>query len=197
MTTPEQNKIDTAEYGRIYDAVESKAKGTVQYFLDNNDIAGEDTATIISSVIGNVIDRSLIALKSGYEFEAMTKDIAIKDVNLQVAAATKDFKISSANLDTQLKTKKLATQDLVDLKMTSEKLYIDTQKTELSASVIYNNKIKTLDSLSDLWGTLGAGGLVVPAAGWTTVFEIAKDLASTTMPIVTDFQAGVTRVPVV
>jgi len=89
----------------------------------------------------------------------------------------------------------LSTVELNNLKIIADTEYVNTQKTELSASVIYNNKLKVFDSLSDLWGTLGAGGLVVPEAGWSPIFNIAKDLANVTLPTnIASFQNAIKKV---
>jgi len=86
----------------------------------------------------------------------------------------------------------LSTVELQNNQIIAQTEYAQTQKTELSASVIYNNKLKVLSSLSSLWGTLGAGGLVVPEIGWEPVFEIASELGNTTLPSLSSFQADIT-----
>jgi len=367
MTVEEKQKLDLVEYGRIYDGIETKAKATVDYFIQNNDIVGTDSATIIASVINNVIDKSLEAVKVGIDAsmaldlhkdnieinkqkklqETKNTDI-IEQKKLQSIENTKGisdnvftqkqinthkvystyldninkehkntaeeikngkvkfnytfyksyYDSTNTKIDTQLidedsitldvehilsidtttddpryeydsqtdryyfvykgiakanstvkgylsstegdtlfiadsegnyevrmrienandkatikyikdttyplfkDYKRIASKELIDgggissielanYKTIADTQYVDTQNQELKNSVIYNNKIKTLDSLSDLWGTLGAGGLVVPESGWKPIFEIANDLANTTIPSLSSFQSDI------
>ena len=73
MITELKNKIDTEEYKRVYGVISGEAKTTVKDFLDNSDLTGEETAGVITGVINNVIDKSLVALQSGYDIELMQK----------------------------------------------------------------------------------------------------------------------------
>ena len=67
-------------------------------------------------------------------------------------------------------------------KAENEALYVAEQKTQLTASVGYNNKIKALDSLADTYGTFGAGGLTLSSDMWGTYFSIVSDLSTATAP---------------
>ncbi len=273
MVTQEANKIDLVEYNRIYSGIEEKAKATVDYFLENNDISGSDSAGIITSVINNIIDKSFVGVKSGYEIEHAKTTNEIGKEKLEQSRRSTPFVLDSMRIDNDIKEQKyiteqlrnggisydytfyrsyidangdkietdfiddetisvevevivyddegntntelqakdfvlfrdykrvasktrndgtaLSTVELNNLKIAEDTEYIQTQKEQLVASVVYNNKLKVLDSLSDLWGTLGAGGLVVPTAGWTPIFSIANDLANTAMPSLTSFQSGI------
>ena len=115
------------------------------------------------------------------------KDVSIATIGEFVADQTKGDKIltSTYKKDVEKVTKDVAESALngksafatVQLeKLSNETNYVKTQDTELSASVIYNNKIKALDSMADTYGTLGAGGLIVPANMWTPYFDIIDDL---------------------
>ncbi len=88
----------------------------------------------------------------------------------------------------------LSLAELQNLKIQEETDYIQSQNTQLVASVGYNNKLKVLNSLSSLWGTLGAGGFIVPETGWKPVFEIAHELGGTTLPSLATFQTDITSV---
>jgi hypothetical protein len=59
---------------------------------------------------------------------------------------------------------------------------IKTQEIELRASVVYNNKIKALDSMADTYGTFGAGGLTVSSDMWKVYFEQIKSLTNISLP---------------
>ncbi|MCK5111060.1 MAG: hypothetical protein KAQ94_06020 [Arcobacteraceae bacterium] len=86
----------------------------------------------------------------------------------------------------------LSTAELQNLKIAEETNFIQTQAQQLIASVIYNNKIRGNDSLTELFGTLGAGGLVVPDVGWNAVFDVFKELTGSTISFKT-FQKNVTK----
>lgn len=74
-------------------------------------------------------------------------------------------------------------------KAENEALYVAEQKTQLTASVGYNNKIKALDSLADTYGTFGAGGLTLSSDMWGTYFNIVADLSGATAPTSTTVTA--------
>ena len=81
----------------------------------------------------------------------------------------------------QLATQTVQQQPQVDAtveKLIADKLFTQTQEIELSSSVIFNNKIKALDSYADMIGTMGAGSLVISSDMWTTFFEMISGLNS-------------------
>ncbi len=84
----------------------------------------------------------------------------------------------------------ISSVELAMYKVIEDTNFIATQSKELSASVIYNNKVKALNSLSELFGTLGAGGMIINDTGWTTIFDLVEELSNITTA--TDgFQAGI------
>lgn len=62
------------------------------------------------------------------------------------------------------------------LKTQADTAFVGTQDTELTNSVKYNNKIKALDSYSDMIGTMGAGSLIISTDMFTTFFEMVGGL---------------------
>lgn len=63
-------------------------------------------------------------------------------------------------------------------KTAADTAFVGTQETELSNSVIFNNKIKALDSYGDMIGTMGAGSLVISTDMWSSFFAMVDDLNS-------------------
>ncbi len=59
MILGEEFKLDTTEYSRVYKALETDAKKTVDYFLENNTLTGEQVSGVIASTIETLIDKSL------------------------------------------------------------------------------------------------------------------------------------------
>lgn len=100
------------------------------------------------------------------------KDVAKKAEDLTVLIATRQNRIDQAavNLD----------------KATKEAEYIGEQKTQLTASVGYNNTIKALDSYSSTLGTIGAGGLGVTTAMWSVYYGMIESLTNQTAPAAND-----------
>lgn len=81
----------------------------------------------------------------------------------------------------QLATTTVQQQPMLDaqvLKTSADTAFVTTQETELSASVIFNNKIKALDSYGDMIGTMGAGSLSISTDMWTSFFGMVNDLNS-------------------
>lgn len=79
----------------------------------------------------------------------------------------------------QLATQTVQQQPVLDSqvdKTAADTAFVDTQKAELTASVGFNNKIKALDSYSDMIGTMGAGSLVVSSDMWSKYFSMVQDL---------------------
>lgn len=61
-------------------------------------------------------------------------------------------------------------------KMLADTNFVKEQKTQLGYSVTYNNRIKVSEKYIETLGNIALGGLSVPAAMWTTYFEMANDL---------------------
>lgn len=75
------------------------------------------------------------------------------------------------------KASKIALATLQVMKLQNEAALVAEQKTQLIASVDYNNKIKVVETLGSTFGTGLAGGMVMPTAGWTVLFNICNDLS--------------------
>lgn len=98
---------------------------------------------------------------SGYE-----KDKALSETTVVQGVETAKISQATAQLD----------------KTNAEKDYIDTQKSQLIASVTYNNKIRAMNALGQTYGTFGAGGLTVSGDMWNTYFTIASELSAAALP---------------
>jgi len=64
-------------------------------------------------------------------------------------------------------------------KTVADTSFTATQEAELIASVGYNNKIKALDSMGDMIGTMGAGSLTISEDMWSFYFSMIRELVST------------------
>jgi hypothetical protein len=132
------------------------------------DMYGTVYMTMAQSAMAQSVQFALAKRNAELRADMSEQELAIKTAEATVASSTTADKIGMAG------------QQLA--KLTAETSYIDEQETQLINSVNFNNKIKSLDSLADTYGTLGAGGLTVSSDMWTTYFEIVSDLATTTAP---------------
>ena len=106
----------------------------------------------------------------------------IADHKVILDAEFDDDKIDSdlyakALLSLMQQTMQLATSTVQQQpKIDADVAFTTTQDTELTNSVLFNNKIKALDSYGDMIGTMGAGSLVISTDMWTTLFAMINDL---------------------
>lgn len=142
--------------------------------FDAGRITGDSFAKAYISIMNNVLNQSIqFALtKRAAELKAdsLNEDVLKKqeDYLVQTSAGVREAKVDNI----------IAQKD----KAENEALYVAEQKTQLTASVGYNNKIKALDSLADTYGTFGAGGLTLSSDMWSTYFSIVSDLSTATAP---------------
>ena len=69
-------------------------------------------------------------------------------------------------------------------KLVADTSFVTAQEEELRASVIFNNKIKALDSMGEMIGTMGAGGLVISTDMWSFYFLMIRELKSSKTKLV-------------
>jgi hypothetical protein len=179
--------FDTTEYQAIYNAMETQAIATTETFFNNYALTGEEQATVISSVMTNLITSALRGMHTEHE-------IALQQEKLTLEQSLRAEKIESADLENQIKSHRLnTTMPKQDEKIDADKDFVVEQKAQLSATVGYNNKIKTLGHFTSLFGTMGAGGMIVPDEGWAFISAIGNDLTSQTLTSA-GFQSGVTTI---
>lgn len=137
-------------------------------------IDGDAYARVYASVMNNIINQAMqFALtKRSAELRAdgLNEDVLKKQEDYEVQTGTD---VRQAKIDTIIAQKD---------KTENEALYIAEQQTQLVNSVGYNNKIKTLDAFADTYGTFGAGGLTLSSDMWSTYFNLANDIAESTVP---------------
>ena len=61
-------------------------------------------------------------------------------------------------------------------KLAADTAFVTEQRVQLGYSVVYNNRIKSLDNYSDMIGNLGVGGFVISEDMWTTYFKMINDI---------------------
>jgi len=130
------------------------------------------------------------------QIASIAKDNLIKDK--QVAKIdeeidlleSQDLELKESILDRQQKrpvevsnlTKQGTLIDGQVAKMTEDKLYVIAQKTSMQEQVTHNKIIKSMDSMGDMIGTLGAGGLVPNSTMFGVYFRLNKLLTGEAEP---------------
>jgi hypothetical protein len=67
-------------------------------------------------------------------------------------------------------------------KMTEDTLYVIAQKESMLEQVEHNKIIKAMDSMGDMVGTLGTGGLIPNTEMFKVYFELNKQLTNVALP---------------
>ncbi len=130
------------------------------------------------------------------QITSITKDNLIKDKQVTKLdeeidlLESQDLELKESILDRQQKrpvevanlTKQGTLIDGQVAKLSEDKLFVIAQKTSMLEQVQDNKKIKAMDSMADMIGTLGAGGLVPGTAILQTYFELNKGLTGVNLP---------------
>ena len=125
-----------------------------------------------------------------------TKDLLIKDKQVErldkeiLLLDAQEDEMQESILDRQQKrpvevanlTKQGTLIDGQIAKMTEDKLYVIAQKTSMIEQVSHNKIIKAMDSMADMIGTLGAGGLVPNSTMFGVYFRLNKLLTGEAEP---------------
>ena len=123
----------------------------------------------ITTLYETLITKHISILNDQFDAERINSDLYAKAL------------VSLMQPTMQIATSTIQQQPILDsqvAKTAADKEFVDTQKTELSASVVYNNKIKALDSYADMIGTMGAGSLVISSDMFTAFFNMVGALNS-------------------
>ena len=67
-------------------------------------------------------------------------------------------------------------------KVAADTAYVETQEDKLIEQVEHNKIIKAMDSMGDMIGTVGAGGLKPTASMWSVYFNLNQQLSGITPP---------------
>ena len=163
VTTSEAGIVTGSGY--FDDLMETISKHLVAQY-DQGRLTGDTYAKAYVGLIQSTLSQSV-------QFALAKRNTEIKaDSSAQeLITKTNEATISTGTVQTKIDT---ATSQ--KNKIDAEGNYIAEQKIQLINSVIYNNKIKAIDSLSDTYGTFGAGGLTVDADMWAVYFSLIANL---------------------
>lgn len=143
-------------------------------------------AQLASVTVSKTFDQAIIILDKAAK---LPKELTEMDKKIDIATQ-QELELQESILDRQQKrpvevanlTKQGQLLDKQIEKLTEDILYIVAQKTSMLEQVGHNKIIKAMDSMGDMIGTLGAGGLVPGAAMFEVYFELNKSLTNSKLP---------------
>lgn len=157
---------------------------------------GQLANTTVSKTFDQALELVEKSLKIPKEFQMLEKELTIKDK--QVAKLDAEIDVTTAQeeelresiLDRQtrrpLEAANLTKQgNLLDkqvAKLEEDKNYVVSQRTSMLEQVQHNKIIKSMDSMGDMIGTLGAGGLVPNPTMFEVYFDMNKALTNIKNP---------------
>ena len=171
--------VDITQIGSVYNSLETKIKTTLDEQWNSGRLTGSDYAQVLSNTLVQAMQLSVQSVQNQPSIDArialtnVQKDNAIKQ-GLQLAEQLKlaqDTHVSKVELSQNQANKVLSDKELVN-----------AQKNGITQQVIDNRKIKVLSSLSETYGTFGAGGLTMSSDMWKTYFDIASNLSGIAGP---------------
>lgn len=177
----------STDVGDAYTVLEAKVLGTLNTEYDANRLTGDAYAKTVASVIPALLQS---AIQTAYkqhtvdeEEELLAKQVEEMEKKVCIAEATCELTLAQAETERQKTDMVIAqknqvidtTEEQVPLLVAQREL-AETQARELISSVIFNNKIKSLDAYSDMIGTLGAGSLAISTDMWTAFFDMVADI---------------------
>lgn len=175
------------------------AASTISKAMDQSIIIVDKTSKIAleNALLQKQIDveQKNIELKNA-QITSISKDDTIKDKQASKLDEEIDLVIEQKNemkesvLDRQQKrpvevanlTKQGALIDGQVSKINEDKLYVIAQKTSMLEQVGHNKIIKAMDSMADMIGTLGAGGLIPSSEMFKIYFTLNKNLTTVDLP---------------
>jgi hypothetical protein len=171
----------------IFDRLISAVNSNIKIEFDNGRITGTDYANVYLGSMQSVIAQATNFVLQEQLVEAQAdltrSKQAAQDYNTtNILPIQRDKAAEDLLLLQDTHASKVAQAANQAIKLYNEGLYVDEQRTQLINSVVYNNKIKALDSMSDTYGTFGAGGLTLSTDMWTTYFSLVHDLSSAPVP---------------
>ena len=139
-----------------------------------------------SETLTKTFDQAILLVERSHklpkELDKLDKDIDI--------STEQENELKESILDRQLKrpievanlTKQGTLIDNQVSKMIEDTLYVIAQKTSMLEQVEHNKIIKAMDSMGDMIGTIGAGGLVPSTSMFGVYFSLNQQLTNVTAP---------------
>lgn len=143
-------------------------------------------AQLASVTVSKTFDQAIIIIDKATK---LPKELLEMDKKIDIATAQEE-ELQESILDRREKrpvevanlTKQGQLLDKQVAKLAEDILYIVAQKTSMLEQVQHNKIIKAMDSMGDMIGTIGAGGLVPGAAMFEVYFKLNKSLTNAELP---------------
>lgn len=139
-----------------------------------------------SETLTKTFDQAILLVERSHK---LPKELNKLDKDLDVATEQEN-ELKESVLDRQTKrpievanlTKQGQLIDKQVAKMAEDILYVVAQKTSMLEQVGHNKIIKAMDSMGDMIGTIGAGGLVPSTSMFSVYFNLNKQLTNVEVP---------------
>jgi len=186
----------TGDLSSIYDEFLTKGLEKLTELQKNTQMEDESLARASSNIIIGAMQSSTRALEVFKKNELINKDLLIKDQQLLSSElqnggvsftytyyVAEDQEVIDGDKEIgDVKTKTLVVGDgksiyeLQQEKLKADTEFVNEQKLQLGFSVVYNNRIKSLENYSDMIGNLGIGGFVISSDMWGSYFTMINDI---------------------
>lgn len=130
--------------------------------VNNYNISEKEKAEILTTYLANI-----------------TTNITTAAMQTAVAITDKEQKYPHEVTNMQKQTDLITAQ--ID-KLVADTSYVETQELKLVEQVEHNKIIKAMDSMGDMIGTVGAGGLKPTATMWGTYYALNTELSGFAAP---------------
>jgi len=160
------------DYVNSYETIMTAATGTGSPFDQTIEFVKDEVNNF------NLSEREKAEIIAGYMAQITTN---ITTGAMQSALAITDklgkYADEAANV---AKQGQVLTEQINKLK--ADTSYVETQEAKLIEQVEHNKVIKAMDSMGDMIGTVGAGGLKPTASMWTTYYSLNQSLTGLSLP---------------
>jgi len=160
------------DYLTFYSSIMTKAteanspydltKQFIQDEFDNFNISEKEKAEVLANYMAQITTSITTA--------AMQTALALADKNGKYA-----YEVTALQKQTTLMDSQIA-------KLNADTAYVATQEDKLIEQVEHNKLIKAMDSIGDMFGTVGAGGLKPTASMWSVYFTLNNMLSGVAAP---------------
>ena len=172
------------------------AKSKKSFILENMKIANniQEQKYITEQIKNGKISFTYVYYKNYYDKDNnIVQTENFTDDNITIGEDTfilfNDFKRIKSKILNEGDSISIA--ELAKIKTIEETAYIINQSNQLTASVGFNNQLKIVDSLSNMYGYMSSGGMVVPQAGWDYIFGITTNLTTVSSDVLQEFASKI------
>lgn len=167
-----QNSVSALETIKRVELLELQKNTEIKKALD----IASSTAVRDAQSAQDILNKASEKARTDEQTTLMSKQVDTeikKTLDIVSSTAVRDAQSAQDLLN------KAAQKLLIDkqvLKLVKDTSFVAQQTVELTRSVEFNNKIKSLNSYGNMIGTMGAGGLVISSDMWRAFFDMIRGL---------------------